>query len=216
MKKLVLLIGPTLMIFIGLTIYGNVPLTFGLFYGWLLLVPVYFSLTNQNHSEWKIRITRNSVLLGTASGLAFLLIIFASVSFLFSSIIELEIIGLLLEEWNFNGKMVWGLIAVLIILNPYLEENYWRNFIFEELKVSMSPAMAIITSSFFYSFYHILSMVELFNWPFNVLAVIPVFIAGLVWGLFKHKSGSLAAPVVSHILADTGIMMIYLVYIHSW
>ncbi|WP_409253988.1 lysostaphin resistance A-like protein [Bacillus sp. SCS-153A] len=216
MKKMILLIGPTLMIFIGLTIYGSVPLTFGLFYSWLLIVPVYFSLTNQNHSKWKVSITRNSVLLGAASGIAFLLIIFAGISFLFSSLMELELIRLLLEEWNFNGSMVWGLIAVLLILNPYLEENYWRNFIFEELKVSMSPANAIFISSFFYSLYHLLSLVELFNWPFNILAVIPVFIAGLIWGLFRHKSSSLAAPVISHILADVGIMMVYLVHIHSW
>ncbi|WP_162785185.1 CPBP family intramembrane glutamic endopeptidase [Bacillus sp. P14.5] len=112
--------------------------------------------------------------------------------------------------------MIWLLMAVLIVLNPYLEENYWRNFIFEELKVSSSAGMAIIISSFFYSLYHLLSLMELFNWPFNVIAVIPIFLAGIIWGFFRHKSGSLAAPILSHVLADTGIMLVYLVYIHNW
>jgi uncharacterized protein len=216
MRKFLLLLGPTIMIFIGLTVFGNVPLTFGLFYGWLLLVPLYFSLTNQNPSKWRFTITNRSILLGSASGIIFLVIIYSSVSYLFSFLIELELIRSLLEEWNFDGEMVWVLIAVLILLNPFLEENYWRNFMYEELKLSMSQGKAILTASLFYSLYHLLSLIELFSWPFNVLAVLPVFLAGILWGLIKQKTKSLAAPVISHILADTGIMMIYLVHIHNW
>jgi uncharacterized protein len=216
MRKFILLLGPTIMIFIGLTLSENVPLTFGLFYGWLLVVPVYFSLTKQNHSKWSFTITKRSLLIGAASGILFLITIFASVSYLFSSLIELELIRSLLKEWNFDGEMVWLLIAVLIFLNPYFEENYWRNFIYEELKMTMSPTKSIVTASLFYSLYHFLSLVELFNWPFNVIAVLPVFLAGIMWGFIKQKTGSLTAPVISHVLADTGIMMIYLVHIHIW
>ncbi|MGF2615926.1 CPBP family intramembrane metalloprotease [Rossellomorea vietnamensis] len=216
MKKTILLMGPTLMIFIGLTLIGNVPLTFALFYGWLLLAPLCLSCKKQNHSQWKFTITSRSLLLGIASGILVLVIIFAAVSYFFSFLIDLELIRSLLREWNFDGRMIWLLMAVLIVLNPYLEENYWRNFIFEELKVSSSAGMAIIISSFFYSLYHLLSLMELFNWPFNVIAVIPIFLAGIIWGFFRHKSGSLAAPILSHVLADTGIMLVYLVYIHNW
>ncbi|MGM0844771.1 MAG: CPBP family intramembrane glutamic endopeptidase [Bacillota bacterium] len=216
MKKTVLLLGPTIMIFIGLTLFGNVPMTFTLFYGWLLLVPVYLSWRKQNHSKWKFAITSRSIILGMISGILVLVIIFAAVSYLFSFLIDLELIRSLLKEWNFDGEKIWMLIAVLLVLNPYLEENYWRNFIFEELKTSMSAVKAIIISSFFYSLYHLLSLVELFNWPFNVAAVVPIFLAGITWGIFRHKSGSLAASILSHVLADLGIILIYLVYIHAW
>ncbi|TYS17593.1 CPBP family intramembrane metalloprotease [Rossellomorea vietnamensis] len=216
MSKTLLLMGPTIMIFIGLTLIGNVPLTFALFYGWLLLIPVYSSWKKQNHSQWKFSITSRSLMLGMGSGTLVLVIIFAAVSYFFSFLIDLELIRLLLKKWNFDGKMIWVLIAVLLVLNPYLEENYWRNFIFEELKMSTSAGNAIIISSFFYSLYHLLSLIELFHWPFNVLAVIPIFLAGIIWGIFRYKSGSLAAPILSHVLADTGIILIYLVYIHTW
>ncbi|WP_421384949.1 CPBP family intramembrane glutamic endopeptidase [Bacillus salacetis] len=216
MRKFLLLMGPTIMIFIGLTLFENVPLTFGLFYGWLLLVPLFLRLVNKNPSKWKISITKRSIIWGASSGLVFMAIIFSLVSYLFSFLFDLEVIRSLLEKWNFDGGMLWLLIAVLIFLNPYLEENYWRNFMYEELKLSMSPGKSIFTASLFYSLYHILSLIELFNWPFNVVAVIPVFLAGLIWGAFRHKTGSLAGPVISHVLADAGIMMVYLVYIHVW
>ena len=41
MKKLTtLLVGPTIMIYLGLIVFKNVPITFLLFYGWLLAVPL--------------------------------------------------------------------------------------------------------------------------------------------------------------------------------
>ncbi|RIW38426.1 CPBP family intramembrane metalloprotease [Bacillus salacetis] len=216
MKKVLLLLGPTLMIFIGLTLFANVPLTFGLFYGWLLLVPSIVNMKQPGLFKWRINFTKHSVILGTVSGLLFMILIFASVSYLFSFLIDLEFIRALLKKWNFDGGMVWLLIAVLIVLNPFLEENYWRNFIPEELKSSFSSGKSILIASFFYSFYHILSLIELFNWPFNVIAVLPVFLAGAIWGFIRQRTGSLAAPVLSHMLADAGIMLVYLVHIHVW
>jgi uncharacterized protein len=216
MRKAVLLMGPTTMIFIGLTLLGSVPLTFCLFYGWLILVPFYFSASKKTHFRWREDITSRSLLLGAASGLIFLFLIFATVSYLFSYLIDLELIRSLLKEWGFDGKSVWLLVAVLLFLNPYLEENYWRNFIFEELRTTSSAGKSIVIASLFYSLYHVLSVIELFNWPFNVIAVLPVFLAGIIWGILKCKTGSIAAPVLSHALADGGIMLIYLVYIHSW
>jgi uncharacterized protein len=216
MRKFLLLLGPTLMIFIGLTLLGNVPLTFGLFYGWLLLVPSISRWKQPNHVKWKISFTKNSIIIGLASGLIFMAILFASVSYLFSFLIDLEHIRSLLKEWNFDGAMVWGLMAVLIFLNPCLEEKYWRDFIFEELKTSISPGKSILIASFFYSFYHILSLVELFNWPFNMIAFIPVFLAGVIWGVIKQRTVSIAAPMISHMLADMGIMLVYVIHIYIW
>ncbi|WP_162785186.1 hypothetical protein [Bacillus sp. P14.5] len=85
MEKTILLMGPTLMIFIGLTLIGNVPLTFALFYGWLLLAPLCLSWKKQNHSQWKFTITSRSLLLGIVSGILVLVIIFAAVSYFFPS-----------------------------------------------------------------------------------------------------------------------------------
>ncbi|WP_456271280.1 CPBP family intramembrane glutamic endopeptidase [Bacillus sp. AK031] len=216
MRKAVLLLGPTIMIFIGLTLLDSVPLTFCLFYGWLIVIPLNFSASRKTQFQWKVHLTSSSLLLGTVSGFIFLFIIFATVSYLFSYLIDLELIRLLLKEWNFDGDRVWLLVAVLLFLNPYLEENYWRNFIFEELKEKLSAGKSIVIASSFYSLYHLLSLIELFNWPFNVIAVLPVFLAGIIWGIFKYRTESLVAPVLSHVLADGGIMLIYLVYIHSW
>ena len=57
MKLSILLIGPAIMIYIGLIMFKSVPITFILFYGWLLFVPILLNIGSKS-----IRWDRNKLL----------------------------------------------------------------------------------------------------------------------------------------------------------
>lgn len=215
MKKLiVLLLGPTVMIYIGLIICNSVPITFSLFYGWLLFVPLFSSIRNkQDKFNLKNQFSRQSIVVGLISGVISLLVIYGAVTLLKDTVFDLTSLRQLLMEWNFTGDKVIWLVLVLIFINPFLEELYWRNFMYKRLKSKVSIAKTTVITSFFYSLYHLVSLIYIFTFPFNFFAVIPVFLAGLLWGYFRYKLNSITAPIISHILADLGIMLVYLSYI---
>ncbi|MBD1381041.1 CPBP family intramembrane glutamic endopeptidase [Metabacillus arenae] len=214
-KTALLCIGPALMIFIGLHLFHSVPVTFMLFYGWLLLIPVISYIQNKKkpHIFKKYSLSWKVIMIGLISGIICLFTIYGLASILLNTIFDLVILRQLLEDWGFNGSYILGLIFVLIFINPVLEELYWREFMHQRLIVEIGPFPTIFMTSFFYSLYHLLSLMPMFNWPFNLIAVLPVFIAGFLWGYFRYKLKSIAASIICHTLADSGIVLVYLSYI---
>lgn len=217
MKNLLFLIGPTFMIFIGLTYFESVPITFALFYGWLFVIPFATYLREPQLKKALIQslkkgFTLNSVLFGLVSGLVSLIAVFGAVSLLQGYLFEIDQLKALLEEWNFSGSSVWGLILILLVINPFLEEWYWRDFMHVRLLHILGGTRTVFITSFFYALYHLLSLIPMFALPFNIIAAIPVFAAGLLWGYFRIRFGTMVAALISHVLADLGIMLVYLYY----
>ena len=150
------------------------------------------------------------MLVGIISGLICLVAIFGFVVIFQSSIIDVDQLRQQLEKWDFSGAKVILLVLVLIGINPILEEFYWREFMYGRLFQKVGNMLAIMITSIFYTLYHLIIVMEIFSFPFNVLAVIPVFLAGVMWGIFRIRLGSITAPIISHCLADIGIMLVYL------
>ena len=130
MKTIIYLIGPSFMIYIGLAILKSVPYTFVLFYSWLFFIPLVTYLLN-NEIKTLVQCLKGglifkSIYLGVTSGILSLIVIFISVSFAQIHIFEIEQLKELLIKWQFSGSSVWGLIFVLLFINPFLEELYWR------------------------------------------------------------------------------------------
>lgn len=216
MKTLIYLIGPTFMIYIGLALLKSVPYTFLLFYSWLLFIPLITYLQN-NEIKTIIQCLRNgllfkSIYLGVTSGVLSLLVIFISVSFAQSHIFEIDQLKDLLMKWQFSGSSVWGLIIVLLFINPFLEELYWREFMHVKLVSHYSGVKTILITSFFYSLYHLIPLLFMFELPYSLIGTLAVFSAGLLWGYFRLTFNSLVAPIISHAFSDLGIILIYLYY----
>lgn len=205
MKNLIRLIGPTAMIFIGLQWLGNVVVTFLLFYSWLLVVPL---LDNAFPRE-RMKVTKQALMLGISSGLLFFLFIFGGLNWLHVYLLDIEGLRLLLMEWGFSGPGEIGLVLVLMVLNPILEEVYWRGYMYEKLRVKEKAVYAIAVTATFYTLYHILSVIQIFQAGYAIVAVLPVLIAGLFWGWIREKTGSIAACIIGHGLSDFGIVCVY-------
>ncbi|WP_340701595.1 type II CAAX prenyl endopeptidase Rce1 family protein [Brevibacillus borstelensis] len=53
--------------------------------------------------------------------------------FFHSHVFHREKLQSLLIEWNFSGDHLIWLILILLSVNPFLEELYWRGYIFHRL-----------------------------------------------------------------------------------
>ncbi|KEQ23784.1 CPBP family intramembrane glutamic endopeptidase [Paenibacillus tyrfis] len=220
-KLAILFLGPTVMIAAGLQVMGSVPLTFALFYGWLLLVPLgSFILRRRTgtFADSQIQTERQrqktDILLGICSGAAFFGAIVAAAVWFHPLFLNIPRLKGLLQEWHFSGEHTIGLVLVLLVLNPLLEETYWRGYVLRKLTDGrVSPAMAVFLTSLFYSLYHVLSIVPIFEHPWNIALVLPVFAAGLFWGWMRLRHASLTGSVLSHSLVNAGIMCIYFLYL---
>ncbi len=217
MKNVIYLFGPTIMIFIGLSYFESIPITFVLFYSWLFFIPF---ITYARHSDLKEKLihsiqngfTLKPLLFGIISGVICLFSIYGSVALLQGHLFNVDRLSELLLQWGFSGKNVWGFIFVLIFINPLLEEWYWREFMYKRYLDKLGVTKSVMLTSFFYALYHMLSLIPLFEMPFSLIATIPVLIAGLLWGYFRVKFSSIIASVISHALADIGIIFVYLHY----
>ncbi len=216
MRLLLFLFGPTFMILIGLTFFENVPLTFILFYGWLLLIPMLNGKKKSGSLLKNMPNKKQAVIAGLFSGFVSCAAILGVVTLFIHYIIDLSSLQKLLDEWGFTGNQLIWLILILIIINPILEELYWRDFMYKILLGRFSVVTSILITSSLYSLYHFLSVIPMFTWPLNILLVLPVFFAGVLWGYFRYKFKSIMAPVISHILADLGIMLVYLIHIATF
>lgn len=205
MKKIFLLVGPTLMIFIGLQVLESVIVVFLLFYSWLLAVPL---LGGGVHWE-KFKTSRKDALLGIGSGLLFLLFIFGGVNWLHIYLLDIDQLRVLLWEWGFSSRGEVWLVLILLVVNPILEEVYWRGYIFEKLRLEGTAKYTIFMTSAFYTLYHFLSVIPIFSGLFGIVAAIPVFIAGIFWGYIREKTGTITAAIIGHVLSDMGIILVY-------
>ena len=103
------------------------------------------------------------------------------------------------------------LALFLAIAHSFLEEYYWRWFVFGELKKAVSVGAAIVLSSLAFMGHHVIVLAMYF--PAHLLtAAVPfslcVAAGGGVWAWIYHRTGSLYSPWASHVLVDAAIMAV--------
>lgn len=205
---LLLLIAPTLFIYTGLYIFQSVPVTFALFYGWLLLIPILFKPMGLRYLTNKTSLFNISI--GIGLGAFCLVTITIGGALLDNELFESSQLRFLLKSWGFTGEYTVLLVLVLTLVNPVLEEMYWRGFILQKLD---QIKYKVIISSLFYSLYHFLVLLPMFNEPYPVVFFLLVFLTGMIWGWMVIKYRTLWSSIISHSLADTGIIMLYFKYV---
>ncbi|MBU9711538.1 hypothetical protein [Evansella tamaricis] len=103
MRQFLFLITPTVLIYIGLHVFSNVPLTFLLFYSWLLIIPLLnggvpsFSRITLEKLGWKF--SNKSMTYGIISGVFFFVVIFGGLSLLHDFFFNMEHLRSLLDVW---------------------------------------------------------------------------------------------------------------------
>lgn len=100
-----------------------------------------------------------------------------------------------LSEWR-----VWIPWIVLALINPWIEEFYWRGLLLDVTK-SWSNWASVVYSSFLFSINHAAFGI---NSKLNsgLEIILSTLIMGVVWGFVYKKTGSLRWTIVAHFLVD--------------
>ncbi len=102
------------------------------------------------------------------------------------------------------------LASFISLFHSFLEEYYWRWFLFREIGNVMSRKSAILLSSLAFTLHHVLivhAYVPLsILWSGTILFSIPVFLAGCIWAAQYARNWSLSEVWISHVLVDAALM----------
>jgi membrane protease YdiL (CAAX protease family) len=216
---LTLLFLPSIVIFIGLNVLSDIYLTFILFYGVVCILIPLFDWRFKSKILFKNYLTeagfiffKKSLLPGIIVGLLFFIIICSFFYFFHEYLIYPDQTKIILRKWNFNLDHLYLLLFIIIFVNSILEEIYWRGFMILKLSYLKHRLFLVFVTAFFYALYHLITTTKLFDVSSGILFTVVVFSVGLFWGYIRLKYKSLYPSILSHLLADLGIMVVYLKY----
>ena len=92
-------------------------------------------------------------------------------------------------------------------IHSFLEEYYWRWFVFGQLRTWCSPISAAVLSSLAFMPHHVIVLGLYFGAgsASSILFSLGVAVGGGVWCWIYHRSNSLWGPWLSHAMADAAI-----------
>lgn len=94
------------------------------------------------------------------------------------------------------------LVAVLLFFPiGFGEEMFWRGYIQRFLSEKYNKLLGLLITVFFYTAVHISTL--------NPVLVLASFIVGMYWGLIFLWRGNIAAVLISHMIWDPFIFVIY-------
>ena len=93
------------------------------------------------------------------------------------------------------------------VVHSFLEEYYWRWFVYDMLKRFVSVPWANLISSLGFMAHHVLLLSVYFGWssPMTWLCSAGVAIGGAYWAWLYEKTGTLRWSWISHAIVDAGI-----------
>jgi len=96
------------------------------------------------------------------------------------------------------------------LMHSFMEEYYWRWFVFRQLDLRVPVTAAIAVSSLGFMAHHVILLTQYFGWPSPAtwFFSLSVAVGGAVWAWIYWYSGSLLGPWLSHLLIDAAIFFI--------
>jgi membrane protease YdiL (CAAX protease family) len=156
---------------------------------------------------------------GMGEGLAFGLAVFAAAVALY--FVWLKPAGLLQEaggevQTKIAGFGVRSIAAYFVLamfyslIHSFLEEYYWRWFVFGQLRGMIPWKAAVGVSSVGFTAHHVILLATYFGWssPATYLFSLAVAVGGAFWAWLYQRSQSLYGPWVSHLLIDAAIFAV--------
>ncbi len=103
-----------------------------------------------------------------------------------------------------------GMTVFYALVHSFLEEYYWRWFVFGQMRQVMPAAAAAVLSSLAFTVHHVIVLAAYLGWwsAATVVCSLAVGVGGMVWAWIYHRSGSLLGPWLSHALADAAIFTV--------
>jgi len=128
--------------------------------------------------------------------------------------IEIEAIRQdIMSRMSISKELLIGVALYTTFVNAFVEEYFFRKFLFRGSLLSERKHTAYILSSLLFSLYHMTIFIQWFTLPILLLALVGLFVGGLIFAWFADKSESIIGSWLVHVAADGAIMIIGIVII---
>lgn len=160
-------------------------------------------LTSSNSSNWWLAIGFGIFVVATMLIAYFGFIVGSPIATQLSEEVCSKVKDLGIDGWV---KYI-GLGVFYAIFHSFLEEYYWRWFVYDFLKKQTTIFMANLISSLGFMAHHVIVLSVFFGWdsPMTYLCSAGVAIGGAFWAWLYQRGGSLKFPWFSHLIVDAGI-----------
>lgn len=165
-----------------------------------------------SHRWWSIFKKGNlwhAILWGTGSGVVIGVIIYGIMLTPLGKIVE-NTSGVIRERADHLGVLrhYWLFSVFLSVIHSFIEEYYWRWFVYGSLRRIYSQSFAIIVASLGFAAHHVIITGQLMNWWLGALCGVCIGIGGGFWAWLYSRTGRLIVPWISHAIVDFTVMAI--------
>ena len=123
--------------------------------------------------------------------------------FIFKNVFDFSSLTKSLTATTGVNKSNFIFVALYIsFVNSLLEEFFFRGFSFLSLKDASGRVPAYIISSFLFAVYHIAMMIGWFEFPVTCLALLGLFLGGIIFNFFNEKHNNIYPSWLIHMFAN--------------
>ena len=173
-----------------------------------LIVPsIYFLVNKSEMAVLKELFTfkRKNILFALFLGLAVYAVILGGYFLLRNSFDFSIIAGKLTENAGVNAGNFLYVAIYISLVNSFLEEIFFRGFGFIMLKKSTSRIFAYFFSGLLFALYHTGMMIGYYDFGVLALAIIGLFVAGIMFNYLNEKGENIYTSWLVHMFANFGI-----------
>lgn len=105
-----------------------------------------------------------------------------------------------------NSVILAGIYTIFV--NSFIEEVFFRGFIFQGLLKSNWNKRAYVYSAVIFATYHMTIFRTWFNFELTALIMFGLFIGGIIFSYFVKRTNSFLSSWIIHISADIAIILI--------
>lgn len=173
----------------------------------MLLYKLFFKESSFNFLSFKNKINKKAIYFSLFS----ILFIFLGF-YLIKNYIDMDKIIQNMRKIAFNKTNYIFMYIYIFTINAFLEEMFFRGYLFLKLSKFMEEKHANIFSAFMFGIYHIGITGEL-SFKLGIISVIGLFIVGYIFNLFNKDNKNIYSSYLIHASSNIAINTIGLIYI---
>jgi membrane protease YdiL (CAAX protease family) len=111
----------------------------------------------------------------------------------------------------------WAFGCFIAFLHSFIEEYYWRWFVYGHLRRLMPVAAAHVVAGIAFAAHHVIITTQYFPFDVGFFLGSMVGVGGIIWSWLYQRQRTLAGAWISHVLVDLGILSIgYKLLFGTW
>jgi len=171
-----------------------------------MLIPFIVSIADKNISYLKLLIPKKSgfvpaVMLGIG-----IYVLILGAYFVVSQFFDFsQIAGLLTENVGVTKDNFLYVSLYISFINSFLEEFFFRGFVFTNLKNLSGRKLAYIFSSALFSLYHVAMMIGWFSPILFILVMAGLMAGGMIFNYMNEKLDTIYSSWLTHMFANFAI-----------